>query len=253
MLYLQRYFLVISYQGMPYNGWQKQKHKNTIQNILEEKFSLVLGRKIIITGSSRTDTGVHALHQVAHIDLPCEQNITQLIYRINRILPKTIVIKDIYKVKNNAHARFDAQKRTYIYKILQYKDPFSFLTHYFLYKSLCIHKMNKSTEILCKEKNFKTFSKKSKQEKHFLCHIWEAKWHQHKEEIIFSITANRFLRGMVRSIVGTMLMIGQNKLSLSDFLDLIKKYNRNQPNIRMAPAQGLYLQKVFYAQDLFLT
>ncbi len=247
----QRYFMDISYLGKDYPGWQRQKNVTAIQNILEEKMSIFFQKKIRIVGSSRTDAGVHALQQFAHVDLPPLQNLSQAVYHLNQLLPIHVAINQIYSVKNDAHARFDAIQRTYVYKIIRKKNPFTSTTHHYLRKKLCRRAINQGIKYLSKTTNFSSFSKKNPSEKHFLCQIFAMTWHEIEDEITFSITANRFLRGMVRAIVGTLLCVGQKQLSIVDLKKIIHNKDRCQSQIKMAPAQGLYLKSVIYPDHIF--
>ena len=246
-----RYFLQIAYKGTQYCGWQQQQNATTVQGVLEAGLSQVLKGAIRTVGSSRTDTGVHAQQQFVHMDLASTVAVDRLQYQLNAILPPDIAVVAIRPVKPTAHARFDALARTYAYTIVQHKDPFKYETSYFLRGSLDISRMNRAAEVLCHKQDFSGLCKVRPDDAHFLCNLMEAGWWVQKEQLIFRIRANRFLRSMVRIIVSLLLKIGQKKMSLSAFEALIDQKERG-PIASLVPACGLTLMRVTYPASIFL-
>lgn len=220
-----------------------------MQETLENCLSLLLHHdRIAITGCGRTDTGVHAASFYAHFDMEnifspaeCERIKDQL----NNFLPKDIVIFKLFTVKDNAHARFDAESRTYQYLISTVKNPFTFSQRLFYHRPLDLEKMNQAAELLKKNEDFTSFSKVHTQVNNFICHVSEAKWEKKSDDLVFTITANRFLRNMVRAIVGTLLDVGLGKLSLTDFQNIMEQKNRCEAGISV-PAHALFLTEVRY-------
>lgn len=249
-----RYFIEISYQGTAYSGWQIQKNALSVQEAIEKALSVSLREKIEIIGSGRTDTGVHALQQFAHFDY--EKPLSRSILNSwNALLPKDITIHNIYEVPPQTHSRFSAIQRTYQYRIVQKKNPFlQNLAYYFPYK-LDMEAMQKAARILLEYDDFKSFSKLKANTPHSRCSITEAFWKKEKdiisgtELLIFQISANRFLWGMVRAIVGTLLQIGSGKRKLEEFRAVIEAKSRSNANAN-APACGLYLVSVSYPFEL---
>ena len=240
-----RYFIELAYKGTNYHGWQYQPEANSVQETLNKALSILLKTKIDIVGAGRTDTGVHAKQMYAHFDFETEINTNQLVHKLNSFLPNDIVIFDIILVPNEAHARFDATKRTYEYLIHTYKDAFENDGSWLHQLPLNIDKMNEACQILFKYNDFECFSKTNSDVRTFNCVIFEAHWKQLENKIIFTISADRFLRNMVRAIVGTMINIGLNKISLTDFEKIIESKNRSQAGFS-APAHGLYLTQIAY-------
>ena len=240
-----RYFIEIAYQGKNYHGWQIQANAHSVQQELQDKMSLILRQPISIVGSGRTDTGVHASQQFAHFD--CEQNLApdEFIYKMNRILPPDIRLLNLYVVKPKAHARFDAKRRRYEYHLSAHKQVFGQGLYYHFQRDLSIKKMNKAANILFEHEDFQAFSKVKTEVKHFRCHIMEAHWEQRGEMLIFTIAANRFLRGMVRAIVGTLLEVGQSKMNLNQFEQVITSRSRQMAGSAVPP-EGLFLVEVAY-------
>ena len=240
-----RYFIKLAYKGTNYHGWQSQPDATSVQETINKALSTLLKTNIDIVGAGRTDTGVHAKQMYAHFDLETEIDSPQLVHKLNSFLPKDIVIFDIIKVTNEAHARFDATKRTYEYHIHTMKDAFENETSYQFQMDLDLDKMNKAGDILFKYNDFECFSKTNTDVRTFNCVIFEAHWKQDGSKIVFTITADRFLRNMVRAIVGTMLNIGTGKISLADFEKIIESKDRSQAGFSV-PAHGLYLTKIEY-------
>ncbi|MEO1654455.1 MAG: tRNA pseudouridine(38-40) synthase TruA [Bacteroidota bacterium] len=245
-----RYFLDIAYKGTNFHGWQIQANASSVQAEIEAKLALIFQKKTPIVGSGRTDTGVHAQQQMAHLDVTAPLTYFQHIYKLNSLLPPDIAIRDAYPVNDEAHARFDAVARTYEYHIRSLKDPFSKELAYFNHQKLDLDLMNEAAHSLLKYEDFQAFSKVKTEVNHFLCDIKKAYWEYRQEHhLVFTIVANRFLRGMVRAIVGTMLNIGTKKLNLSGFDEVIQSRDRSRAGFAVPP-QGLFLMKVAYPYPL---
>ncbi|MDR1666246.1 MAG: tRNA pseudouridine(38-40) synthase TruA [Bacteroidales bacterium] len=251
---MYRYFIELAYKGTSYCGWQLQSGSPTIQEKMEDVLRLLLHEPIRLTGAGRTDSGVHAAYFVAHFDSEREalHLDTQLPYKINGLVGKEIAVYRIRSVTPDAHARFDALSRTYLYRIAQTKNPFTIHLAYHLYRPLDMEKMNAAAKILLEFRDFTSFSKLHGNAVTNICNITAACWTKETEtgEIHFTITANRFLRNMVRAIVGTMIEIGAEKRSPEDIRRIIAAKNRNEAG-SSAPAQGLYLTKIVYPDTLF--
>ena len=248
---LKRYFIELAYNGSAYNGWQRQPNAISIQELLEEALGKLLSKNISIVGAGRTDTGVHALQMFAHFDV--EQDINkpmELVFLLNSFLKNDITIKNIVRVKSDTHARFDATYRSYEYHISTVKDPFNFGLHYYLKNKPNIDLMNQAAKIILKHEDFQCFSKSNTDVKTFICNVKTAVWKQEKSSMVFYIRANRFLRNMVRAIVGTLLEIGFEKRIVDDMEDVIKSKDRSQAGFS-APAHGLYLTHIEYPENIF--
>ncbi len=250
---INRYFIQLSYKGTNFHGWQIQPNAITVQEVLNKAFSTILRENIEITGAGRTDTGVHSNYFIAHFDSINEtlHQDDKFIFKINGFLPTDIAVQKISKVKNEAHARFDAISRTYHYYIHQQKDPFLIESSYYLPQKLDVHLMNTASELLLNFTDFTSFSKLHTDVKTNNCKITEALWKQDNHRLIFTITADRFLRNMVRSIVGTLIDIGKNKISLEDFTQIIESKNRSEAGVSV-PAQGLFLSNIKYDKSIFI-
>jgi tRNA pseudouridine38-40 synthase len=246
-----RYFFTIAYKGTNYHGWQKQPNAIGVQQKVEEVFSTILNRKAEIVASGRTDSGVHATAQVFHFDLSDRLKPDQLLFKANKMLPHDVALKDIRRVKDDAHARFDAIKRAYEYHIVTEKKPFAIDQSYVFTQALDIEKMNLAADKLTVYHDFESFSKVKTDVYTFNCDIFEAFWKQEDDSLVFHIKANRFLRGMVRAIVGTLLDVGQGKISIEDFENIIKSKDRQFAG-RAVPASGLYLSAVKYPEEIYL-
>lgn len=240
-----RYFIELAYKGTNYHGWQYQPDANSVQETLNKALSILLKIEIDVVGAGRTDTGVHAKQMYAHFDVEETLNTTQLVHKLNSFLPKDIVIFRIIPVDNEAHARFDATRRTYEYHIHTFKDAFETDGSWLHQLPLDLDKMNNACQLLFKHNDFECFSKTHSDVRTFNCVIFEANWKQTGNKIVFTISADRFLRNMVRAIVGTMINIGLGKISLSDFEKIIESKNRSQAGFS-APAHGLYLTQITY-------
>ena len=247
-----RYFIELAYKGTNYHGWQLQPNAVSVQELLTNAFSTVLRTPIIIFGAGRTDTGVHASQMFAHFDIENELNTAEIIYKINALLPNDIVIYNIIKTTNNAHARFDALSRSYEYRIILGRNPFEIDTAWQLInKKLNVDKMNEAAEILLTYTNFKCFSRSNTDVKTYNCDISKAEWILNDKLLVFHITADRFLRNMVRAIVGTLLDIGNEKISLEQFKSIIESKNRCNAGAS-APPQGLFLTEIKYPKNIFI-
>lgn len=244
-----RYFIKLSYNGTFYHGWQVQKKGFSIEEIIEKCFSRLLNKSIDIIGSGRTDKGVHAKEFFAHLDSE-KQLDKKIIFKLNDFLPKDIAVYGIYLVTPKAHARFSANSRTYEYRISLSKDPFcTGLSWQCKYKTLNIYLMNKASERLKKYTNFSSFCKFNTC--NCYCNIEHASWAYKGDKLLFKIKANRFLRNMVRSLVGTLLNVGKEKLNIKQFCDIIESKDRLSAGPSV-PAEGLILKKIFYPKAIFL-
>ncbi|MGC4041620.1 MAG: tRNA pseudouridine(38-40) synthase TruA [Flavobacterium sp.] len=240
-----RYFIELAYKGTNYHGWQFQPEAASVQETINKALSLLLKTPIDIVGAGRTDTGVHAKQMYAHFDSEMEIDSKLLVRKLNSFLPKDIVIFDIMKVTDDAHARFDATKRTYEYHIHTMKDAFENEGSYQFQQPLNMDKMNEACKILFRHNDFECFSKTHTDVRTFNCVIFEANWMQNGNRLVFTIAADRFLRNMVRAIVGTMINIGTGKIPVSDLEKIIKSKDRGQAGFSV-PAHGLYLTKIDY-------
>jgi tRNA pseudouridine38-40 synthase len=240
-----RYFIQLAYNGTPYHGWQYQPNASSVQETLNKAFSVVLNTEINLMGAGRTDTGVHAKEMYAHFDLDMPFDIPNLVHKLNSYLPKDIVIYAVFPVSNEAHSRFDATKRTYEYHINTFKNPFLQEQSWYFHQPLDVELMNEAAQLLLNHTDFQCFSKVNTDVNTFDCTIFEAYWKQEKDSLIFTISANRFLRNMVRAIVGTLINIGLHKITLTDFETIIESKNRDKAGFSV-PAHGLYLTKIEY-------
>lgn len=241
-----RYFLKLSYNGAPFHGWQVQPNAVSVQSTIEEALSTVLRENISIVGAGRTDTGVNARQMYAHFDYDKEiPDFGKLINSLNRLVGKDIAIYDIIKVADDAHARFDATARTYKYFVTHQKSPFLYSLSWHCPQSLDYEKMNEACEVLKRHIDFTSFSKLHTDVKTNNCRIDYAHWQQEGEMMVFTITADRFLRNMVRAVVGTLVEVGRGKISVEEFEQIILKKDRCSAGTSMPP-QALFLWKVDY-------
>ena len=244
-----RYFLEFSYNGKAYHGWQNQPNAITVQEVLEKALTTILKRKIATMGAGRTDAGVHASQMFVHFDFEGDIESKDLVYKLNSFLPIDIAVTDIFKVNSEAHARFDALSRTYQYKISTSKNVFNYDLAYEVQLTLNVEAMNKACKILLEYKDFQCFSKSNTDVKTYNCDIKEAFWTYNSNQLIFTITADRFLRNMVRAIVGTMINIGLGKLEPDDLHKIIDSKNRSEAGFSV-PAHGLYLVEIGYPSTI---
>ncbi|WP_159779628.1 tRNA pseudouridine(38-40) synthase TruA [Flavobacterium sp. 9AF] len=240
-----RYFIKFAYNGKNYFGFQIQPDAISIQETLDKALSLLLKQKIEIVGAGRTDSGVHAKEMYAHFDYDTYLDASYWVKKMNSYLPKDIVIYDFIPVEKESHARFDATSRTYEYYIHTFKDVFNQEGSWYFSKELDIDIMNKACEILFQHIDFECFSKVNTDVHTFNCKVTQAYWIKKGNQLIFTIQADRFLRNMVRAIVGTMVNIGLGKITLSDFNEIILSKNRSKAGFSV-PAHGLYLVQVDY-------
>lgn len=246
-----RYFLELSYNGSAYHGWQNQPKAISVQEVLENALSLLLKETIAIMGAGRTDTGVHAKQMFAHFDTDIVFVEADLVFKLNAFLPKDVAIHAIFKVKDDAHARFDALSRTYLYRITLKKNVFNFDNAYYVKHALDVEKMKEASKLLLQYQDFQCFSKVNTDVKTYYCNIMKAEWLYENDELHFTIKADRFLRNMVRAIVGTMLQIGLGKLQVDDLHAIITSKNRSEAGFSV-PAHALYLTEVEYPNDIKL-
>ncbi len=240
-----RYFIKLAYNGSNYNGWQKQPNAKTVQETLNYALSVILNSEIDIVGAGRTDTGVHASEMFAHFDFDADFDSEKTVHKLNSYLPKDIAIFNIFPVHEAAHARFDAKKRTYEYHIHTQKNPFLQDQSWYFSQRLNLNLMNEASGLLMNFTDFQCFSKVNTDVNTFNCVITEAFWKQEKNQLIFTISADRFLRNMVRAIVGTLVNVGLGKISREDFIKIIENKNRSEAGFSV-PAHGLFLTKVEY-------
>lgn len=240
-----RYFIKLAYKGSLYHGWQIQPNAASVQETLNKALSVLLHSNISLMGAGRTDTGVHAREMYAHFDFETVFDIPKLIHKLNSYLPKDIVIYTIFQVNEEAHCRFDATKRTYEYHIHLFKDAFLHEQSWYVNQSLDIDLMNEAAQLLLNYTDFQCFSKVNTDVNTFDCSIYEAYWKKEDNKLIFTISANRFLRNMVRAIVGTLVNIGLHKINVADFIRIIESKNREKAGFSV-PAHGLYLTKIVY-------
>lgn len=244
-----RYFVQFSYNGKAYHGWQNQPNALSVQQVLEQAFSIILRTEIALVGAGRTDAGVHAKQMFAHFEMEELKDNSDLIYKLNAFLPDDIAVEAIIAVQAEAHARFDATERTYEYWISQHKSPFYIDAAYFVKYPLNIAKMNEAAALLLLNKDFECFSKSNTDVHTYLCDIKTALWEQKGDIVVFTITANRFLRNMVRAIVGTLLDVGTGKSTVADVKSIINSKDRRKAGYSV-PAKGLYLTRIIYPDTI---
>lgn len=243
---MPRYFTELSFKGTRYHGWQVQPNALSVQEVLETTFSTFMRQKIEVTGAGRTDTGVHASFYVAHFDadsLPFAP--ADLVEKLNRFLPNDIALKSIREVDENLHARFSATRRTYQYFISRVKDPFTLDTSYPYLWPLDVEAMNQAAEVLLQWEDFTSFSKLHTDVKTNNCRVTEAFWKEEGTQLVFTISADRFLRNMVRAIVGTLLEVGRGKLARDGLIAILEKKDRSEAGTSVPP-QGLFLTDIQY-------
>lgn len=245
---MPRYFIEVAYRGTSYSGFQRQENANTIQSEIEKAFAVIHRRPVQLTGSSRTDAGVHALQNYFHFDDDQVVN-EKFAYKMNAILPQDIVVRRIHCMPDRAHCRFDATGREYQYHIYRHKDPFlKGLAFYYPYKveeSL----LHEAAAIIKEQNNFFAFTKTNTQAKNFRCQVEVSRWYWEGQQLIYNVKANRFLRGMVRLLTASMLQVGRNKTSLESFSAMFNKETKCGLSV---PPEGLYLASVNYPENYFL-
>tara|TARA_B100001758_G_scaffold227988_1_gene221833 strand:+ start:5368 stop:6108 length:741 start_codon:yes stop_codon:yes gene_type:complete len=243
-----RFFVEFSYKGSNYHGWQKQPQVITVQKELDNALTIILNNKIETVGAGRTDSGVHAKQMFAHFDFQFSFDIDATINKLNRFLPKDILIHTIFKVNDNASSRFDAISRTYQYYIINQKNPFN-KNAYLLYNKLDVDLMNIACGYILGKQDFTSFSKSHTQTFTNNCDVISASWQILNNELIFTIKADRFLRNMVRAIVGTLIEVGLGKIEPIKIKDIIAKKNRGEAGASV-PAHALFLTRVEYSKDI---
>lgn len=241
---MPRYFLEVSYNGSNYSGFQKQKNANSIQTEIEKVLMILQKQVIELTGSSRTDAGVHALQNYFHFNFDGDIY-PQFVYKMNALLPADIVVKHLTKVADDAHCRFDAVSRAYRYHIYNKKNPFLKDRAFYYPFALNIEMLKKAADMMCEFNDFTTFSKRNTQVRSFVCNIQESRWIEEKDVLVYYVKANRFLRGMVRGLTGTMLQVGRGKISLDDLHNIINARDCSKANFSV-PSKGLFLMNVSY-------
>lgn len=249
---MPRYFIYFSYDGAAYHGWQVQPNAVTVQQVLEEALAKIMRTPVPLTGAGRTDSGVNAALMVAHADFECEVDTKHLVYKLNRILPPDIAVSYIRRVKDSAHARFDAVSRRYSYRVVTAKSPFLRRYSCRVAADIDFQAMNSAAELLYEYTDFTSFSKLHTDVKTNNCKVTYAAWRNVGEnEWVFEIEADRFLRNMVRAIVGTLLLVGRRKLSIEGFRSVIEQKERGVAG-DSAMGEALFLVGVEYPDDIFL-
>jgi len=248
---MQRYFIELAYKGTNFHGWQIQPNAVSVQECLEKALSIITREAIAVTGAGRTDTGVHASYYVAHFN-SAKLNLDHpdFIHKLNSFLITDLVIFSIAKVATEAHARFDAISRTYQYHLNLRKDPFSLETSWHFYKQPDLELMNTASRVLFEYSDFTSFSKLHTDVKTNNCRIYCAEWTQENSNIVFTVKADRFLRNMVRALVGTILEVGIGKIDLAGFRTIIEQKDRGAAGLSV-PAHGLFLTDIEYPEALF--
>ncbi|WP_397362111.1 tRNA pseudouridine(38-40) synthase TruA [Olleya sp. R77988] len=246
-----RYFIELSYNGTNYHGWQNQPNAISVQEVVEKALSTILGETIAIMGAGRTDAGVHAKQLFAHFDTDLIFENKQLKFKLNSFLPNDVAVNSIFKVKADIHARFHALSRAYLYRISLQKNPFNFNNAFYVKQALDVKKMQEATKILFDYKDFQCFSKTNTDVKTYNCVIMKAEWQLVEDELHFTIKADRFLRNMVRAIVGTLINVGVGKIDIEDLHKIIASKNRSEAGFSV-PAHALYLKEVAYPEDIKL-
>ena len=247
---MNRYFLEVSYLGSKYAGFQVQINANTIQAEIERALQILFRRNISLTGSSRTDAGVHAFQNYFHFDIDAIIS-TDIVYNINALLPGDIAVTRLVSVAPGKHCRFDAVARRYAYHIYRAKNPFlEDRAYYYPYK-LDISMLREAANILHSYTDYRAFSKRRTQVRTYECSIMESEWNVHGPELIYYVKGNRFLRGMVRGLVGTMLHLGRGKMTIREFKEIIEGGSSSRVDFSI-PARGLFLLQVIFPDDYFL-
>ena len=249
---MERYFIYLSYDGAAYHGWQVQPNAVTVQQVLEEALSTLMRMPMQVVGAGRTDSGVNALLMVAHADFPSEVDVPHMVYKLNRLLPPDVSVITLKRVCSDAHARFSAVSRKYNYRVVTEKSPFARRYACRVPRDLDFGQMNRAAALLLEYTDFTSFSKLHTDVKTNNCKVTKAVWEQvSPTEWVFCIEADRFLRNMVRAIVGTLLMVGRGKLSLDGFRAVIENKARGEAG-DSAMGEALFLVDVKYPEEIFL-
>lgn len=244
-----RFFIEIAYNGKAYHGWQKQPTAISVQETLEKALSTALQKKTEVAGAGRTDKGVHASQFYGHFDAEALGDINQLIFKLNTILPQDIAVMTIFEVNAEAHVRFDAISREYTYFVNTKKNPFKTQSAYYIKKHIAVDRMNEAAKLLLEYTDFKAFSKVKTEVKTYNCKIHLAHWEKKGDDLVFKIKADRFLRNMVRAVVGTLLDVGTGKTTKADVRRIIEGRNRSEAG-KSVPAHGLFLSKIDYPESI---
>lgn len=251
---MARYFISLSYDGAAYCGWQRQPDASTVQQALEKGLSTLLREDIEVVGAGRTDTGVNASYYVAHFDSEGVKDCAQLVYKLNLILPQDIAVMAVREVQSQAHARFDAVEREYTYYISQRKNPFRRYSAWQYYVPLDMERMNEAAATLLDYDDFTSFAKLNSNNKTNICHVIKAEWRRAEWDndlLIFTIRADRFLRNMIRAIVGTLVDVGRGRYTVEEFRDILHSRDLSRSSAG-APAVGLFLSDVKYSDEVYL-
>lgn len=251
---MARYFISLSYDGAAYCGWQRQPDTPTVQQALEKGLSTLLREDIEVVGAGRTDTGVNASYYVAHFDSEGVKDCAQLVYKLNLILPQDIAVMAVREVQSQAHARFDAVEREYTYYISQRKNPFRRYSAWQYYVPLDMERMNEAAATLLDYDDFTSFAKLNSNNKTNICHVIKAEWRRAEWDndlLIFTIRADRFLRNMIRAIVGTLVDVGRGRYTVEEFRDILHSRELSRSSAG-APAVGLFLSDVKYSDEVYL-
>ena len=251
-----RYFIRFAYDGTAFHGSQRQPNGITVQETMEQALAMIFREEVPLTFAGRTDAGVHAREMFAHFDLPDNDNSKFLIlnskFRLNGILPNAIAIFDIYPVKDDAHARFDAVRRTYEYHVVDHKDPFLCTQATRIRPGLDFAAMNEAAQLLIGKQDFASFCRTNTDVKTTICDLTHAEWKElGNGHAVFTIAADRFLRNMVRAVVGTLFEVGRGKMTKEQFAEVITQHNRCAAG-DSAPAEGLFLTHVEYPEDIYI-
>jgi len=244
-----RYFAELSYLGKNYHGWQIQPDAISIQEVVQKALSIILRTQTEVVAAGRTDAGVHATQMFIYFDTDQELDSKIYSYKINALLPHDIVFHRLFKVNPEAHTRFHATKRSYEYHVFLGRTPFALDTKWQIQRHLDVAAMNKSAQVLLEHTNFKCFSKSKTDVKTYNCNITRAEWIQDGQELVFHISADRFLRNMVRAIVGTLYNVGLGKIKPEDITSIIESQNRSNAGTS-APAHGLFLTEITYPETI---
>ena len=244
-----RYFAELSYLGKHYHGWQIQPNAISVQEVVQKNLSILLRTSTEVIAAGRTDAGVHASQMLIHFDTTLELDSDVYCYKMNSLLPSDIVFYKIFKVQENAHARFHAIKRSYEYKILLGKSPFTTDTEWQINKKINIEAMNKAAKFLLDYTDFKCFSRSKTDVRTYNCDISRAEFIQNNNQLVFYISADRFLRNMVRAIVGTLYAVGIGKMQPEEIKEIINSKNRSNAG-SSAPAHGLFLTEILYPENI---
>ncbi|MFT4521316.1 MAG: tRNA pseudouridine38-40 synthase [Bacteroidia bacterium] len=247
---MSRYFIELSYNGTDFHGWQRQPNSVTVQETIEFELSKIYGEEIKIMGCGRTDAGVHAQQFFMHFDTEVEYK-KQTLFRLNKMLPNAIALHRVFKVPNKLSTRFDAIERTYHFHISSQKDAFKHPFQYWSNRTYNMAAMNEAAMYLLGNQDFTSFCKSHAQNKTMMCTVSEAHWIEEQHELKFVITANRFLRNMVRAIVGSLLSVGLGRMSIEEFKNVIDAQDRRAAGAS-APANGLFLHRITYDQSRWI-